>query len=79
MGRLLKEISLNDRKAYIRIHRRFEDLYRIPEMEMKYHDVRYLVTGYRDEDNEYVLQVDTIERQSSEVFFCEKEGCERVC
>ena len=50
-----------------------DDLYCNPEMEMEYHGVRYLVSGYRAEDNEFVLQVDTIERQSSEAFFVKKK------
>ena len=50
-----------------------DDLYCNPEMEMEYHGVRYLVSGYRDADNEYVLQIDTIEPQSSAVFFVKKK------
>ena len=38
-------------------------------MEFEYAGKRYLVSGYRDDNNEYVLQVDTIEASSKPVFF----------
>ena len=46
-----------------------ESLYVNPEMEFEYADKRYLVSGYRDDNNEYVLQVDTIEASIKPVFF----------
>ena len=46
-----------------------ESLYVNPEMEFEYAGKRYLVSGYRDDNNEYVLQVDTIEASSKPVFF----------
>ncbi len=55
-----------------------DNLYYNPEMEIEYHGVRYLVSGYLDESKEFVLQVDSIENQSSEVFFV-KEKTAREC
>lgn len=46
-----------------------ESLYVNPEMEFEYAGKRYLVSGYHDDNNEYVLQVDTIEASSKPVFF----------
>jgi len=47
-----------------------DSLYSNPEMEIEYLNKKYLVSGYRTEDNEYVLQVDTIEANSEQVFYC---------
>ncbi|MBO5041032.1 MAG: hypothetical protein J6D09_08055 [Clostridia bacterium] len=46
-----------------------DSLYLNPEMEFEYEDKRYLVSGYRDDSNEYILQVDTIEVESKQVFY----------
>lgn len=47
-----------------------DNLYSNPEMEIEYHGMHYFVSGYFDENNsEFVLQVDSIEQQSTEVFF----------
>ena len=43
-------------------------LYANPEMEFVYSGKKYLVSGYR-EDDKYILQVDTIEAASQQVFF----------
>ena len=45
-----------------------DSLYFNPEMEFVYSGKKYLVSGYR-EDDEYILQVDTIEELSQQVFF----------
>lgn len=45
-----------------------DELYCNPEMEIEYHSARYSVSGYLDESKEFVLRVDSIENQSSEVF-----------
>ena len=55
-----------------------DSLYSNPEMEIEYNDKKYLVSGYRSDDNEYVLQVDTIETLSTQVFYCKSEKIE-VC
>lgn len=44
-------------------------LYTNPEMEFEYAGKKYLVAGYRDDNNEYVLRVDSIEASSNQVFF----------
>lgn len=46
-----------------------DSLYLNPEMEFEYEDKRYLVSGYRDDSNEYILKVDTIEAESKQVFY----------
>ena len=43
-------------------------LYTNPEMEFMYSGKKYLVSGYREND-EYILQVDTIEETSQQMFF----------
>ena len=55
-----------------------DSLYSNSEMEIEYNDKKYLVSGYRSDDNEYVLQVDTIETLSIQVFYCKSEKIE-VC
>ena len=50
-----------------------DSLYVNPEMEFEYFNKRYLVSGYCDEDSEYVLQVDTVEPNSKTVFFSKKK------
>ena len=44
-------------------------LYTNPEMEFEYSGKKYLVAGYRYDNNEYVLRVDSIEASSNQVFF----------
>ena len=44
-------------------------LYTNPEMEFEYAGKKYLVAGYRDDNNEYILRVDSIEASSNQVFF----------
>ena len=44
-------------------------LYTNPEIEFVYLNRKYLVSGYRNENNEYTLQVDTIESSSKQVFY----------
>ncbi len=43
-------------------------LYSNPEMELIYHGKRYLLSGYIECDGIYTLQLDTIERDSKELF-----------
>ncbi len=50
-----------------------DELYCNPEMEIEYHSIRYSVSGYLDEDKEFVLQVDSIDNPSSEIFFVRKK------
>lgn len=50
-----------------------DELYCNPEMEIEYHSARYSVSGYLDESKEFVLRVDSIENQSSEVFFVRRK------
>ena len=44
-------------------------LYINPEMEFEYAGKKYLASGYRDDNNEYLLRVDTIEASSCQIFF----------
>lgn len=44
-------------------------LYTNPEMEFVYKGKRYLASGYRDDNNEYILRIDTIEASSKQIFF----------
>ena len=44
-------------------------LYINPEMEFEYAGKKYLVSGYHDDNNEYLLRVDTIEASSRQIFF----------
>ena len=44
-----------------------DSLYNNPEMEFEYLEKRYLVSGYM-ENNDYILRVDTIEKDSKNVF-----------
>lgn len=46
-----------------------DSLYMNPEMEFEYRDKRYLISGYRNDNKEYVLRIDTIEVKSKTVFF----------
>ncbi len=50
-----------------------DELYSNPEMEIKYHNTRFSVSGYRDESKEFILRVDSIENHSSEVFSVKKK------
>lgn len=45
-----------------------DSLYANPEMEFEYRGKKYLVSGYRNDNNEYILQVDTIEASSKQIF-----------
>lgn len=53
-----------------------DSLYSNPEMEIEYNNKKYLVSGYRSDGNEYVLQVDTIETLSEQLFYCKNEKIE---
>ena len=55
-----------------------DELYCNPEIEIEYHSTRYSVSGYLDESKEFVLRVDSIENQSSEVF-CVRGKTTREC
>lgn len=46
-----------------------DSLYINPEMEIEYSNKKYLISGYRDDDNSYVLRVDTIATSSEQIFF----------
>ncbi len=51
-----------------------DDLYYNPETEMEYHNICYSVSGYIDSNKEHVLQVDSIESKSTEVFFVKRKN-----
>lgn len=44
-------------------------LYANPEIEFEYSGKKYLTSGYHDNNNDYILRVDTIETTSNQVFF----------
>ena len=44
-------------------------LYTNPEIEFVYKGKRYLASGYRDDNNEYILRIDTIEVSSKQIFY----------
>ena len=46
-----------------------DSLFINPEMEIEYSNKKYLISGYRDDDNSYVLRVDTIATSSEQIFF----------
>jgi hypothetical protein len=46
-----------------------DSLYINPEMEIEYSNKKFLISGYRDDDNSYVLRVDTITETSEQIFF----------
>jgi hypothetical protein len=46
-----------------------DSLYTNPEMEIEYTDKRFLISGYRDDDNSYVLRIDTITASSEQIFY----------
>lgn len=46
-----------------------DSLYINPEMEIEFSNKRFLISGYRNDDNKYTLRVDTIESISKNVFF----------
>ncbi len=52
-------------------------LYINPEMEFEYAGKKYLVSGYRDDNNEYLLRVDTIEASSRQIFFIRDEDVQK--
>ena len=52
-------------------------LYINPEMEFEYAGKKYLVSGYRDDNNEYLLRVDTIEASSRPIFFIRDEDVQK--
>ena len=52
-------------------------LYINPEMEFEYAGEKYLVSGYRDDNNEYLLRVDTIEASSRQIFFIRDEDVQK--
>jgi hypothetical protein len=53
-----------------------DSLYSNPEMEIEYHSKKYLISGYRSNDGKYILQVDSIEESSVQLFYCENEKIE---
>lgn len=52
-------------------------LYINPEMEFEYIDKRFLVSGYRDDDNSYVLRIDTIAAPSEQIFFAKNADVQK--
>lgn len=46
-----------------------DSLYINPEMEIEYSNKKFLISGYREDDNSYVLRVDTITETSEQIFF----------
>ena len=52
-------------------------LYINPEIEFEYAGKKYLVSGYRDDNNEYLLRVDTIEASSRQIFFIRDEDVQK--
>ena len=52
-------------------------LYINPEMEFEYAGNKYLASGYRDDNNEYLLRVDTIEASSCQIFFVQNEDVQK--
>ena len=54
-----------------------DSLYINPEMEIEYSNKKYLISGYRDDDNSYVLRVDTIAVSSKQIFFVKNSDVQK--
>ena len=54
-----------------------DSIYFNPEMEIEYLDKRFLISGYRDDDNSYVLRIDTITASSERIFFAKNTDIQK--
>ena len=54
-----------------------DSLYINPEMEIEYSNKKYLISGYRDDDNSYVLRVDTIAVSSKQILFVKNSDVQK--
>lgn len=54
-----------------------DSLYINPEMEVEYNNKKYLISGYRDDDDSYVLRVDTIEETSQQIFLTKNNDVQK--
>jgi hypothetical protein len=54
-----------------------DSLYINPEMEIEYSNKKILISGYRDDDNCYVLRVDTITTSSEQIFFAKNADVQK--
>ena len=50
------------------IARFIDALYDNPEIEAQFRNIRFMVSGYLDADDNYTLRVDTIEKNSVQLF-----------
>ena len=54
-----------------------DSLYINPEMEIEYLNNKFLISGYKDDDNSYVLRVDTIATSSEQIFFAKNSDVQK--
>ena len=54
-----------------------DSLYFNPEIEIDYSNKKFLISGYRDDDNNYVLRVDTITASSEHIFFAKNSDIQK--
>ena len=54
-----------------------DSLYINPEMEIEYSNNKFLISGYKDDDNSYVLRVDTIATSSEQIFFAKNPDVQK--
>jgi len=54
-----------------------DSLYINPEMEIEYSNNKFLISGYKDDDNSYVLRVDTIATSSEQIFFAKNSDVQK--
>ena len=47
-------------------------------MEIEYSNNKFLISGYKDDDNSYVLRVDTIATSSEQIFFAKTQMFKNV-